>query len=75
LKIRSWKAAAVANGRTDHEIDLLYGEIVDLRTLYRAISLDFEALKKRFNLSIVTTAALTLVVGGARLLDYLQSVL
>jgi hypothetical protein len=64
----------VGNG-TEREIDLLYSEIVDLRTLYRAIGNDFDALKKRFNLSIVTTAALTLVVGGARLLDYLQAVL
>jgi hypothetical protein len=62
------------NDSTNHEIDLLYGEIVDLRSLYRAISSDFETLKKRFNMSIIATCALTAVVGGARVLDYLQRI-
>lgn len=63
------------NSSTDREIDLLYTEIVDLRTLYRAIATDFDVLKKRFNLSIIATCALTGVVGGARLVDYLLAVL
>lgn len=62
------------NSSTDREIDLLYTEIVDLRSLYRVISADFDALKRRFNLSIIATCALTIVVGGARLIDYLQTI-
>jgi hypothetical protein len=62
------------NDSTDREIDLLYGEIVDLRSLYRAVSSDFDALKTRFNWVIVSSCVLSALVGAVRLLDFLSVV-
>jgi hypothetical protein len=61
------------NASTDREIDLLYGEIVDLRTLYRAIQSDFAVLRQRFNWTIVASLALTTVVGASRLAEFILS--
>jgi len=56
---------------TDRELDLMQNEIVDLRSLYRAIGADLDGLKSRFNLVIVSSCLLTVIAGGARILDCL----
>lgn len=62
------------NTSTDREIDLLYGEIVDVRTLYRAIEKDFGKLKARFNAVIITSAILSLVMGGLKAFELIRTV-
>jgi hypothetical protein len=63
------------NNSTDREIDLLYTEIVDLRTLYRAIGSDFDRMRGRFNLVIISTCILSALVGGADVVALLAQVL